>query len=72
MSPMISAILEISVMLLVAFGLGAFLVHYHWKKKYQAQEEELNELSGEHQTLKKEFQEAKNLHQKYQEEKEDS
>jgi len=51
MTPVVSAILQISVMLLVAFGIGALMMHYRWKQKYQQLLDQLNSLQQDHDQL---------------------
>ncbi len=65
MTPVVSAILEISVMLLVAFGLGALLLHYHWKQKYQQLSDQLNSLQQDHDQLSKDHGETVTAFEKF-------
>lgn len=51
MTPVLSAILEISTMLLIAFGLGALLIQYRWKPKYQQLFDQLTSLQQDHDQL---------------------
>ena len=51
MNPVVTAIFEISLMLLVAFGIGALMMHSRWKKRYQQLLDQLTSLQQDHAQL---------------------
>ena len=68
MSPTISAIFEITIMLLGALAVGMFVTWQYWKNKYGELLSQYQQLEKEHQTLNESHQSLKDAHQTLQKE----
>jgi len=70
MSPYVTAILEITAMLLVAFALGIGMVWYPMKRKLSALNEQFNHFKHEFNSLEEVLEEERKSHQRHRQEKE--